>query len=161
MDPRLAPLDEIFRLDTRLLRNCLDGMTEEQGLARPSAATNSAAFVAAHVTDTRYYILTLLGDARPNPLAPYLEGARGIDDLVRCPPLATTLEAWGETAAALGTRLGAATAAELDAPSPQRFPVDDRTLLGALAFLAQHESYHVGQLALLRKYAGLPAMRYR
>jgi hypothetical protein len=39
--------------------------------------------------------------------------------------------------------------------------VGDRTLLGALAFLAQHESYHVGQLALLRKYAGLPAMRYR
>jgi uncharacterized damage-inducible protein DinB len=33
-------------------------------------------------------------------------------------------------------------------------------MLGALTFLVQHDSYHIGQLALLRKHAGLPAMRY-
>ena len=34
-------------------------------------------------------------------------------------------------------------------------------VLGAVAFLLQHDSYHVGQLALLRKHFGLGAMRYR
>jgi uncharacterized damage-inducible protein DinB len=33
-------------------------------------------------------------------------------------------------------------------------------VLGALTFLVQHDSYHLGQLSLLRKWAGLPAMRY-
>jgi uncharacterized damage-inducible protein DinB len=29
-----------------------------------------------------------------------------------------------------------------------------------LAFLVQHESYHIGQMALIRKYIGYPAMKY-
>jgi uncharacterized damage-inducible protein DinB len=160
MNLRLAPLAEILRLNTRLLRNCLDGMSEAQAGARPSGATNSAAFVAAHVADARFFLLSVIGAPRPSPLAAYLEGARGIEDLERCPPLAEILAAWAEASDALSERLAAVTDAELDAPSPSRFPVDDRTVLGAVAFLVQHDSYHVGQLALLRKHAGLPAMRY-
>ena len=33
-------------------------------------------------------------------------------------------------------------------------------ILGMLVFLVQHDSYHIGQLSLLRKYAGLAAMSY-
>ena len=35
-----------------------------------------------------------------------------------------------------------------------------KTTLGMLTFLVQHDSYHIGQLSLLRKYAGMPAMQY-
>jgi hypothetical protein len=45
--------------------------------------------------------------------------------------------------------------------SPQRFPVDDPTFGAAIEFQLHHESYHIGQLALLRKYYGYPAMTYR
>lgn len=48
---------------------------------------------------------------------------------------------------------------ELDEPAPQRYPGGDPSVLGALAFLVQHDSYHLGQLALLRRAHGLPAMR--
>ena len=41
------------------------------------------------------------------------------------------------------------------------FPLANGTLLGTLTFLVQHDSYHLGQLSLLRKYCGLPAMRYQ
>lgn len=161
MDPRVAPLAEILRLNTRLFHNCLDGLSEEQADVRPSGATNSAGFVGAHVADSRYFLLRLLGAARENPLAAALDGARGIDDLASRPLLAAVTAAWHAAAQALDERLATIGAAELDAPSEARFPVADRTVLGALAFLVQHDSYHVGQLALLRKYAGLPAMRYR
>ena len=40
-------------------------------------------------------------------------------------------------------------------------PVDDKSNMGLLIFMMQHESYHIGQLAILRKQAGLPAMSYR
>ena len=57
-------------------------------------------------------------------------------------------------------RLDAITVAELDAVAKSPFPGPEQSVLGLLTFLAQHDSYHVGQLAMLRKHAGLPAMRY-
>lgn len=160
MDPRIAPLTDILRLNTRLFRNCLEGISDEQATLRPSASTNSAAFVAAHVADARFYLLRVLGADRPSPLAAYLKGAKGIDDLKACPPLAEIHRAWTDASHALRDRLDAITAAELDAPVKTPFPISDPTTLGVLTFLVQHDSYHIGQLALLRKHAGLPAMQY-
>jgi uncharacterized damage-inducible protein DinB len=160
MDPRVVALADILRLNTRLFRNCLDGLTDEQAGARPSATTNSAAFIAAHVADSRYFLLKVLGDERPSPLAPYLGKARGIDDVKQCPPLAETREAWTAASHALRDRLAVLTAAELDTAVSMKFFPAEQTVLGILTFLVQHDSYHVGQLALLRKYAGLPAMQY-
>ena len=160
MDPRVAPLAGILRLNTRLLRNCLDGLTDEQAGLRPTTGINSAAFVAAHVADSRYFALRILGAAAPSPLARYLDGARSIDDVAELPPLSEVESAWTVAAHALRDRLDALAAADLDAPFTGRLPIADRTVLGALAFLVQHESYHLGQLALLRKFAGLPAMSY-
>ena len=39
-------------------------------------------------------------------------------------------------------------------------PLARPALLGTIAFLMQHESYHVGQMGLLRKELGHPAMAY-
>lgn len=41
-----------------------------------------------------------------------------------------------------------------------QFGMGDPTILGGVAFLAQHESYHVGQIAYLRRLVGLEAMSY-
>jgi uncharacterized damage-inducible protein DinB len=160
MDARITSLADILRLNTRLYRNCLESLTEEQAAVRPSPATNNAAFVAAHLAESRFFLLRVLGGGRPSPLAPYLEGARSIDELKRQPPLTEVLAAWTVAAHALRERLDALTAADLDGPCAERFPAAGQTMLGALTFLVQHDSYHIGQLSLLRKYAGLPAMRY-
>lgn len=160
MDPRVAPLAEIFRLNGWLFHNCLAGMSTAQAEARFDERTNSAAFVAAHVADTRFAIAAWLGASLVNPLAPALVNARGIADVTTLPSLAVIARAWDEASAAIMSRLAYLPAEVLDGPSPERFPGASPTLLGALAFLAQHDSYHVGQLALLRKAAGLPAMRY-
>src|SRR5688572_3515680 len=149
MDPRVVALADILRLNTKLFRNCLDGLTDEQAVVRPSATTNSAAFIAAHVADARFFLLKMLGDERSSPLAPYLENARGIDDVAQCPPLAETRAAWTAASHAIRDRLEVLTAADLDAGVSMRFP-GQQTVLGILTFLVQHDSYHVGQLALLR-----------
>lgn len=161
MDPRVFPVAEIFRLNTWLFHNCLEGLTEAQGRARPDAGTNSAAFVAAHVCESRVAIAGWLGATVENPWAAALKDAKGIDDVAELPALADVRATWDAASAAIAARLEAATAEQLDAPGPHRFPVGGATLLGALAFLAQHDSYHVGQLALLRRQQGLPAMSYR
>jgi uncharacterized damage-inducible protein DinB len=160
MDPRIAVLADTLRLNTKLFRNCLAGMTDEQANVRPTAASNSAAFIAAHLTEARYYLLKLLGAEEPNPIGRYLAGARSLDDLEACPPLAETLAAWTAVAHALRDRLERLTPEDLDAAITTRFPTATPTILGVLAFLVQHDSYHIGQLALLRRQIGLPPMSY-
>ena len=161
MDTRVTALAEILRLNTVLFRNCLDELTDEQAAMRPTGATNSAAFVAAHLTNSRFYLLKVLGVAAEDPLAPYLDGRKGLDDLEKLPALSEIQAAWTRAAHLLKDRLAAMTAGEWDGPSNARFPLANGTLLGTLTFLVQHDSYHVGQLSLLRKYCGLPAMKYQ
>jgi uncharacterized damage-inducible protein DinB len=160
MDPRIVALSHILRLNTRLFRNCLDGVSDEQVHARPSASTNSLAFVAAHLVDSRFFVLRTLGVELANPLSPLLANVRGIDELTARIPLDTLADGWTTASHALRDRLEAITGAELDATFETRLPGPEQTVLGTLTFLAQHDSYHVGQLALLRKYVGLPAMTY-
>jgi uncharacterized damage-inducible protein DinB len=161
MDNRIAPLAEILRLNTTLFRNCLDGLSDEQAAARPSGATNNAAFVAAHLTNSRFYLLKALGVEEPDPLAPYLDGRKSLDELETLPPLGEIQAAWTKAARLLRDRLAALTPADLDGPSGAKFPLFNGTLLATLTFLVQHDSYHVGQLSLLRKYCGLPAVRFQ
>ena len=161
MDIRVVPLAEILRLNTVLFRNCLDGLSDEQAAVRPTGATNSAAFIAAHLASSRFFLLKTLGVEEGDPLAPYLDGRKGIDDIAQLPSLREIQSAWTQGAHLLRDRLDALTPADMDAPSNIRFPLANGTLLGTLTFLVQHDSYHLGQLSLLRKYCGLPAMRYQ
>ena len=161
MDTRITPLAEILRLNTVLFRNCLDGLNDEQAATRPSSGTNSATFIAAHLASSRFFLLKTLGVQEVDPLAPYLNGRKGIDECAQLPPLREIDAAWTRGAHLLRDRLAALTAAEVDSRSDVKFPLADGTLLATLTFLVQHDSYHLGQLSLLRKFAGLPAMRYQ
>ena len=161
MDIRVAPLADILRLNTVLFRNCLDGLSDEQAAMRPTGATNNAAFVAAHLTNSRFFLLKVLGVADEDPLAPYLDGRKSLDEVERLPPLSEIQTAWSKAAHLLRDRLAALTPADVDGPSVTRFPLSNGTLLATLTFLVQHDSYHLGQLSLLRKYCGLPAMRFQ
>jgi uncharacterized damage-inducible protein DinB len=157
--PDAGPLVEILRLNTDLLRNALDGVSETHAAERVAGA-NPAAFLAAHLVDARHFLADLLGAPLANPLANLLRDARSADDVPTLPPLADILAAWDAVAAHLDRVLTAATPERLAAPAPQRFPVTDASLAGGIAFLMQHESYHVGQVALLRRQLGYPAMTY-
>jgi uncharacterized damage-inducible protein DinB len=160
MTSALAPVAEIYALDTTLLANCFTGVSDAQAATRVLVGTNSMAFVAAHVIDARFYAATLLGRTVPNPLEATLGAVERIEDVTSMPPAAELLEMWTSISNVLAGALESASAERLEAPSPRRFPVRDGSVLGALTFLAQHESYHVGQLALLRKALGHSPMSY-
>ena len=162
MDPRLTPLAETLRLNSRLYRNCLTGLTDERARERPAGRgpTNSAAFVAAHLVDSRYYLLGLVGGKQSSPLKGATGGFNDINQVTSFPPLSEIQSAWTAAGEALDRQLAAVSTAQLDAPLDPGFPLDNKTLLGVLTFMVQHESYHLGQLGLLRKHTGLPAMAY-
>jgi uncharacterized damage-inducible protein DinB len=160
MDPRIAPLAEILRLNTRLFHNCLASLVDDQARERPSEVTNSAAFLAAHLVDSRYYTLGLLGVKQSSPLKGADGGFNDIAQVSSYPALAEIRKAWTTVAKVLDQQLAAIKPAELDAPLDPGFPLENKTVLGVVTFMVQHDCYHLGQLGLVRKFSGLPAMAY-
>jgi uncharacterized damage-inducible protein DinB len=76
------------------------------------------------------------------------------------PALAEIRKAWTTVAKVLDQQLAAIKPAELDAPLDPGFPLENKTVLGVVTFMVQHDCYHLGQLGLVRKFSGLPAMAY-
>ncbi len=161
MTDALGPLAEIFRLNTRLFLNAIVDLDEVDATARPNLHTNSVAFIAGHLVETRAWMGRFLGLDTPAPFGGALEHAVGIDQIRNMPKLAEIRPSWEAVSERLSARLEQLDGKTLGAPSSQRFPGVAGTVLGSIAFLIQHESYHVGQLALLRKYLGLAPMSYR
>lgn len=160
MDPRLRLHADVFALNTRLLQNGFDGLDEAASLRRPNDQTNHAAFIALHLIDARYYLAGLVGLDAKSPFLELTEEARGIEDLPEHPGPAELLPVWREVGKLLLGGFEKMTAEELDADSPAEFPIDDGSVLGGIAFLVQHEAYHIGQIGLLRKLLGYPAISY-
>ena len=78
-----------------------------------------------------------------------------IGDLTLYPSVGELEAVWRSATDELVRRLGSLSGASLAAPSPPWLRANDGTLLGALAFAAMHEAYHVGQMGFLRKWLGL------
>jgi uncharacterized damage-inducible protein DinB len=159
MHPSVAPLALVLRLNTELFLNCLTGLDDASAVRRVTERTNSIAFLATHLVDTRHYTAGVLGAPLPSPLPPAVARARSLDEAGPLPCLADLAAAWEAVSAHLAVRVERLDTAFLAQPAGA-FPGSDGTVLGALAFLVQHESYHIGQMALLRRQVGLPAMSY-
>lgn len=160
MDPRIGPLLEILKLNTRLFLKCLDGVDDETAQRRPGGAVNNMTFVALHLADARCYLARYVGLDDENPFK-HLEDVASIDEMKEFPAVAELRAVWRDVSDRLAERLSVLPSAEVDCESSQQFPVDDGTMLGGIAFLLQHESFHIGQLALLRRYFGLGPMSYQ
>jgi uncharacterized damage-inducible protein DinB len=161
MDARLEPLAALFDLNTDLALNCLDGIDDDAARHQAAPGLNSMTFILAHVTDSRYYLAAWLGQPIDNPLSAALKDARAIADAGPLPGVDELRNHWQHISSHLGATFATTPPELLNESSPQRFPIADSSRLGAIAFLAQHESYHIGQLGLLRRQAGKEAMGYR
>src|SRR5262245_30045660 len=96
MDARVGALAEMFKINTRLYANCLAGLSDEQGQVRPSGkgGMNSASFIAAHLVDSRYWVLSLMGNQQPSPLKGCEGGFNNIAQVSSYPSLAEIQKAW-------------------------------------------------------------------
>ncbi len=159
MNPRLVALLEILSINTRLFRNCLHGVSDQIARQAPNNETNSVAFLACHLVDARNYLAKLIGLETESQLRASQNYLAVVEQKSE-PPLDQILEAWQEVSGVLKDRLTEITDDQLNASSPEPFPIEDPTLFGALVFLLHHESYHIGQIAMARKYFGAGAMRY-
>ncbi len=149
-----------FDLHTRLYNNVLDSIDDTEADQRASQTVNHIKWLAGHLLAARYGFKDLAGLDVENPYADVFEHGKSIDDQVTYPPLADIRERWNAISGKISEAFANLPSDAADGPSPFDVPVGDKTLGGFLSFLMHHEAYHLGQMGILRKYAGKDAMSY-
>ena len=76
------------------------------------------------------------------------------------PSLETVKTEWKNASQLLKEALQNVTEEQLAAQAPFKNPMGDFSNGGTVAFLTQHESYDIGQIAFLKKYYTKEAMKY-
>lgn len=136
-----------------MTRNC-DGLTHEESVAAPIAG-NCANWVLGHILQNRMAVLRMLGEApvwSDEEGAIYARGATSFDpaEARDFAGMLRDLEVTQERIRAGLARL------RPEALGKKLEPDDKWTFAETLHFMSFHESYHAGQLGLLRRIAGKP-----
>jgi len=160
MNSSVPAFINVLNLNTRLYKNCLTGVDDVTAQQRPNDHTNNLAFLACHLVDARYYLSRLLGAEAQSPFHAQLAEVNSVDQMKDYPTVAELLRAWDPASRILHEMMFDLTEEDLAQESPRPFPIGDSSLRGAICFLLQHESFHIGQMALLRKFYGAGAMTY-
>ncbi len=158
MNARLSPVVEQLKLNAWLFERALAGLTDEEAARRHLERGNTIQWIAGHLTVSRYSIASLAGLPDEPPFGGAFARGAPLGEPASYPPLSAILEQWRTVGNRVAERLPALTDADLDALAPVRLPIGDRTILGGFAFLALHETYHVGQLGYLRRLLGKGAV---
>ena len=150
----------IFNMNDRLFINAMQGITEAQAKERISGHVNPENWIAAHTVWARYNALMFLGAPAGNPYNDLFENFKGYDASLNYPTLAEIKEEWRKVSGLLKDAIQNVSEEHLAGDSPIKSPIGDFTNGGTIAFLAQHESYDIGQMGLLKKFYTKEAMSY-
>jgi hypothetical protein len=154
----LAPVSLIFKLNTRLMHAALDGVAADQLRQRPTPLTNPMLWIFGHIVQTRAAMLGILGESFDTGWSDLFARGAALGETARYPLRGDIDEVHRRIVDRLKTKFAALTDADLAAPARGRQLPGAKTVGDQLAFLAFHESYHIGQLAYVRKALGHSAI---
>ncbi len=148
----MKEVQSILGYNSWLFNNAVEGMTQEQSGFRLNEATNSFDRIAGHLAVGRATMSGFLEIEAP--AAPWGEfgefGAEHKFEGQECPPLADIVAHFNAVGETLIAGLGNVAAVVWDRPA--LFPLPgEPTMREQIAWMTMHESYHIGQLGLLRK----------
>lgn len=152
----LADLASRFRFNESVIGQVSDGLTPDDWSASPSeSGGNTPHWILGHIASSRRYLLRKVGgEVAEEPWEDVFSMSAkptSTDGYPTPAALLADLKAIGEQ---VGERLEAMTDAEADAEWGGTFPDGGKTFGAAARFLYFHESYHLGQLGLLRRMRG-------
>ena len=150
----VAPLIEIYKLNTQLFQRTLDDISEQDIKRRPADGGNSLLFVAGHVASSRFTVSRIAGLREESPWGQLFGRGTSYDESTDFPSITDIKGTWADISDKLIRRLTELAEANLKATPPFDVPVGDKTVLGAIAFFALHDSYHIGQFAYIRRLLG-------
>ena len=154
MDPALAAVAPLFQANDQLFHRGLEGIKPEDLLKRPRDGSNPLVWIAGHLMTSRVALARLAGERIENQWSTIFARGATIDSNVTFPEINEIVALWDTTTAMLMKRLEVLDDTELAQPTAFPVPTSDKTKRGAIIFLNFHETYHIGQMAYLRKWLG-------
>jgi len=152
-----GPITVTFAFNEPFVEQALDGLSHEELWRAPTSHNNPILWVAGHVVQTRATVLQMLGLSVDTGWGTLFDRGAKIGDRSQYPSTTEVARVMREVSPKLHGALAALTEAELIRPASLPIP-GIKTLMDELAFFALHESYHVGQLAYIRKSLGYPGL---
>jgi hypothetical protein len=150
----LTTAAHIYRGNSDWLQKSIDSMSDEEWKRRPSETTNPAIWIVGHLIWTRSRGLKIMGVEWSRPwLALFKRGAELVD-FDQYPSPEELKADWKEIDAQYLAAVEGMSAEALAAPMPNPSPSFDGSVGGMIAFLAFHETAHVGQLQYLSRWFG-------
>jgi uncharacterized protein YndB with AHSA1/START domain len=156
--PSVKPVAFILAGNDGLADRAFIGVKPDDLWKRPTPQTNSMLWIYAHMAATRTRMLNTLGDDYDPGLGEAFGRGAQVQDAGSYPSREKINEASREVNTRLFAKLATVGDAELSREAKGPRPPSVQTVGDALAFFALHDSYHVGQLAYVRKALGLPGV---
>ena len=153
--PSAETLIKMMEWNTGVIRMQTRDLTQAESMIQPPFQGNCLNWVVGHILTSRDTILKLMKLVpvlSAEELAIYDRGSEPLTDASRASSLAELLEKVKMSEERIRVGLGCLTEDELAASTP--FGRSHGALGGHVFFLLWHETYHVGQLELLRQLAG-------
>ncbi len=147
----------IFSINEELVPQALEGLSHDELWRAPSSHNNAMLWVAGHVAQTRALVLQMLGQPLDTGWGNLFDRGAKVgrpSDYPSGPEIVDKMRAINPR---LREALSALTSEQLAQPASLGIP-GLNNLGDELAFFALHESYHVGQLAYIRKSLGYAGM---
>ena len=141
-----------------IIERNVEGMTHEQSLARPAVGGNCANWILGHLVNVHNGLMQVLGE---DPVWESDQLARAGFDPIESPESAIDWDPLRDRFLGSRERCLAAVRALTDDALAEELPAPfggTTSRAGLLTTLAFHQTYHAGQLALARRFAGLPGV---
>jgi uncharacterized damage-inducible protein DinB len=123
-------------------------------LRSPQDGSNPLIWIAGHLLTSRVSLTRLAGERVENPWSNIFARGATLDANVTYPEISDIVALWDTTTQSLMKRLEELDDATLSEQASFPVPTSDKTKRGAIVFLNFHETYHIGQMAYLRKWLG-------
>jgi len=154
MSVALGMTMSILGYNAWMFGNAVKDVSAEQAGFRVKDNTNAFDRLAGHVVVARHGMGGLVKIEMPElPWGSFAEFGMGtqFDDERECASLGDIAEKFNDVSAVLMANFPQVSDDVLASPSPFPIPGEGQTMQDLLAFLTMHETYHIGQLGLLKK----------
>lgn len=154
MDSVIAAVVPLFRASDQLYHRVLEGIKREDLLRRPHDDSNPLIWIAGHAMTSRATLTKMIGELVENQWSDIFARGSKVDSATTYPEISEIVLLWDRVTEKLMARLELLGDEELAKPTSFPVPTGDKTKRGAIVFLNYHETYHIGQMAYLRKWLG-------
>lgn len=158
MLPQLTPIAHLYAVNDRMIDRCVGDFLPSDWQFRDSAG-HDARWIMGHVALYRQRLVKLMGAP---PIASDLELHFGSGSRPEAVPASVQggelLRAFHEAHQAMADRWEAQTEVDVAKPLGRTLRDGGDTIGAGLRFLQWHETYHLGQLGILRRLMGKPGI---